>query len=527
MTTGFSLLAILIFTLGAKRRIAASRFSYNGHMNKEKSPLIPFNNTYVHLPERFYERIKPVSVQSPKLIRFNSELARELEIQTEGVSPEELAAIFSGNQILSGSEPIAQAYAGHQFGHFVPQLGDGRAILLGEVVARDGVRRDIQLKGSGQTRFSRQGDGRAALGPVMREYILSEAMHYLKIPTTRSLAMVATGEKVMRETALPGAILTRIAASHIRVGTFEYFAARQDKEALKTLADYVIDRHYPDVRGQSQPHFEMLKSIFRAKAELVANWMRVGFIHGVMNTDNTSVSGETIDYGPCAFMDEYDPATVFSSIDHHGRYAFGNQAVIAAQNMSSLASCLLFLLHEDPAQAGKTAKEAIDHFEIVFQNAWSQEACQKIGLLKTDEAHLSLILDYLELMQKSQADYTLAFRYLSLAVGEKKVPSQLLAVFKQSKDLEPWLVRWNNQVLKQGFSAQKISQKMNAVNPAFIPRNHRVEQAIQAAIKKNDFTVMERLIEVLTRPYEDQPQFADLMHPPKPEERVTQTFCGT
>ncbi len=497
------------------------------HFAKEKSPMIPFNNTYVRLPEWFYERINPVPVKSPKLIRLNLKLTQELGIHTEGIALESWAAIFSGNQILPGSEPIAQAYAGHQFGHFVPQLGDGRAILLGEVVGTDGKRRDIQLKGSGPTRFSRQGDGRAALGPVMREYIMSEAMYRLGISTTRSLAIVTTGEEVMREISLPGAILTRVAASHIRVGTFEYFAARQDKESLKILADYVMERHYPDLQNQPQSYFKMLKEVLRAKARLVAAWMRVGFIHGVMNTDNTAVSGETIDYGPCAFMDEYDPATVFSSIDRHGRYAFGNQAVIAAQNTSSLIACLLFLLHEDSAQAAKMAQELMNGFEAVFQNAWSQAACQKIGLPEASSDDLCLILDYLELMQKNKADYTLAFRYLSIAVGEKRAPSQLLAVFNQSQALEPWLLRWNEHVLKQGRSALEISQAMNAVNPAFIPRNHRVEQAIQAAVQKNDFTVMDRLIDVLARPYEDQPQSTDLMQPPKPEERVAQTFCGT
>lgn len=493
----------------------------------EKSPIIPFDNTYDRLPERFYERVNPTPVKSPKLIRLNFKLAQKLGIHTEGVHSDNWAAIFSGNQILAGSEPIAQAYAGHQFGQFVPQLGDGRAILLGEIVGGDAKRHDIQLKGSGQTRFSRQGDGRATLGSVMREYIMSEAMYGLGIPTTRSLAMVKTGEEVMRETPLPGAILTRIAASHIRVGTFEYFAARQDKEAVKILADYVITRHYPALQNHPQAYFEMLKAIMRAKAELIVNWMRVGFIHGVMNTDNTSVSGETIDYGPCAFMDEYDPATVFSSIDHHGRYAFGNQAVIAAQNMSSLTACLLFLLHEDSAQAIEMAQESANYFETFFHNAWSQAACQKIGLMQASSDDLSLILDYLELLQKNKADYTLAFRCLSTAVGEKKAPPQLLAVFNQSQALESWLTRWNERVLNQGQSTQEISRTMNAVNPAFIPRNHRVEQAIQAAMQKDDFSVMDRMIEVLARPYEDQPQSADLMQPPKPDERVEKTFCGT
>ncbi len=492
-----------------------------------QSPIIAFDNTYARLPERFYERILPTPVQLPKLIRFNSQLALQLGVNVKGVSSEDLAAFFSGNQVVPGSEPIAQAYAGHQFGHFVPQLGDGRAILLGEVIGTDGKRRDIQLKGSGRTRFSRQGDGRAALGPVMRETVLSEAMYALGIRTTRSLAMVTTGEEVLRETALPGAVLTRVAASHIRVGTFEYFAARQDKEALKTLADYVMARHYPEVRNQPQPYFEMLKAILRAKAELVVDWMRVGFIHGVMNTDNTSVSGETIDYGPCAFMDEYDPATVFSSIDHRGRYAFGNQAVIAAQNMSSLTACLLFLLHEDQTKAMKMAQDAASYFEMIFQNTWAATACRKIGLLQTDEEDLGLVLDYLELMQKNKADHTLAFRHLSVAVGEKNAPPELLDIFKHSQGLEAWLMRWQTRVLKQGRSAQEVSQSMNAVNPAFIPRNHRVEQAIQAAMQKNDFAVMNRLMDVLARPYDGQPQAGDWMLPPKPEERVAQTFCGT
>jgi uncharacterized protein YdiU (UPF0061 family) len=419
------------------------------------------------------------------------------------------------------------AYAGHQFGHFVPQLGDGRAILLGEVIDTGGRRRDIQLKGSGQTRFSRRGDGRAALGPVIREYIVSEAMHHLGVPTTRALAIVTTGEHVVRDAILPGAILTRVASGHVRVGTFEYFSARQDREAIKILADYVIERHYPDARQATMPYVALLEAVIQAKTRLVAEWMRVGFIHGVMNTDNTAISGETIDYGPCAFMDEYDPQTVFSSIDDYGRYAFGNQANIAALNLSSFAACLLFLLHEDQTQALKIAQQSIEQANSEFEQLWQRTLCRKIGLNQTSETDIRLASDYLSMMHEHDTDYTLGFRRLSLAVGHNSAPSELLALFPQGDQLAAWLERWRQRYLQLDLPPQDLVQAMDAVNPAFIPRNHRVEQAIRSAIDHGDFSPMSQLIDVLSRPYDYLPKYAEYTNPPAPQERVTQTFCGT
>ncbi|MFA6600587.1 MAG: YdiU family protein [Candidatus Omnitrophota bacterium] len=488
---------------------------------------IRFETSYARLPERFYERIHPVPVKAPRLVQWNDACAKELGIDSEDLSLEERAFIFSGNVLLPGAEPIALAYAGHQFGHFVPQLGDGRAVLLGEVFDLYGKRRDIQLKGSGQTRFSRQGDGRAALGPMIREYIVSEAMHALGIPTTRSLALVTTGEPVYREAVQPGAILARVAASHIRVGTFEYFAAGQDQEALKILADYVIGRHFPGAQKAENPYAALLKAVVDAQATLVARWMHAGFIHGVMNTDNTSISGETIDYGPCAFLDAYDPATVFSSIDHHGRYAFGNQGPIAAQNLAGLADCLLPLLHEDPQQALALSKEIVGSFPILFNRYWLEGMCAKIGLKQGQPEDLPLIQDLLTLMKGHQADYTLSFRALCGGIDEKFDAAALRILFSNSGEFDQWLIRWRRRLVGEGKPASEIAEKMLRVNPAFIPRNHRVEQAIEAAVEQHDLSKMAHLIEVLSRPYDDQPANAEYMNPPKPEERVTQTFCGT
>ncbi len=487
---------------------------------------IRFENSFARLPERFYERILPVSVKKPTLICWNEACSEELGIMQD-LSRDERASFFSGNTVFPGSEPIALAYAGHQFGYFVPQLGDGRAVLLGEVMDIYGKRRDIQLKGSGQTRFSRQGDGRAALGPMIREYVVSEAMHALGIPTTRSLAVVTTGEPVYRETAQPGAILTRVAASHIRVGTFEYFAARQDHEALKILADYVIGRHFPEAQRAENPYASLLKAVMEAQASLVARWMHVGFIHGVMNTDNTSISGETIDYGPCAFLDAYDPATVFSSIDHHGRYAFGNQGPIAEQNLASLAGCLLPLLHEEPEQALALSKEIMESFPEYFNRYWLEGMCGKIGIKAGRSEDLKLVQDLLMLMKDHQVDYTLSFRALCGGVTEKSDVAVLKSLFSNSKDFDQWLILWRRRLVLEGKSSMEIEENMSRVNPAFIPRNHRVEQAIEAAVGRNDLSKMEHLMEVLSRPYDDHPANAEYRDPPKPEERVTQTFCGT
>jgi uncharacterized protein YdiU (UPF0061 family) len=464
------------------------------------------------------------------LIRLNHQLADELGLDAETLQSEDGIAVFAGNKIPNHhAEPLAQAYAGHQFGQFVPQLGDGRAILLGEVMDRNGKRRDIQLKGSGRTPFSRGGDGRAALGPVIREYIVSEAMHALGVPTTRSLAAVTTGEPVFRETPLPGAILTRVAASHVRVGTFEYFAARQDTEAVRLLADYVIKRHYPDAKEATNPYLNLLERVGESQASLVARWMHVGFIHGVMNTDNMAISGETIDYGPCAFMDAYDPATVFSSIDRWGRYAYGNQGQIAQWNLLSFAETLLPLLGSDTQDAIANAKKMINAFDGIFERHWLDGMRRKLGLEKKAADDLTLIQDLLALMHKGAADYTLTFRYLRDLVDKNAHGEKWRALFTSAseQELDSWLVRWRQRLQQENCSPDHIATVMKNVNPAFIPRNHRVEKAIQRAVEGSDFTEMDRLIILLSKPYQDQHEFADYMNPPKPEERVYQTFCGT
>jgi uncharacterized protein YdiU (UPF0061 family) len=380
--------------------------------DRTAGPIAVFSNSYSCLPEHFYARLSPTPVAKPRLIIFNESLASELGVDTRGLEPEELAAVFAGNVIPPGAEPIAMAYAGHQFGNFVPQLGDGRAILLGEVVDRNGERRDIQLKGAGRTPFSRRGDGRAALGPVLREYLVSEAMHALGIPTTRALAVVSTGEPVYRDRQLPGAVLTRVASSHIRVGTFQYFAARGDMEAVKRLSGYVIDRHFPEARASERPPLALLQIVVERQASLVARWMHVGFIHGVMNTDNTALSGETIDFGPCAFIDSYDPATTFSAIDVFGRYAYANQPTIAKWNLARFAETLLPLLDPDPKRAVELANEAISAFTSRFQAHWLAGMRDKLGLSSNDEVDLELAHSLLRAMYENAADFTLTFRRL-------------------------------------------------------------------------------------------------------------------
>jgi len=495
--------------------------------SKDKNNIGCFDNSYARLPEQFYERIHPVAVKAPTLVRLNEALAKELRLDLRHLNQDAIAALFAGNTLAQGADPIAQAYSGHQFGHFVGQLGDGRAILLGEVIDRSGKRRDIQLKGSGRTRFSRGGDGRVALGPVIREYIVSEAMHHLGIPTTRALAIVTTGEPVFRETALPGAVLTRVAASHIRVGTFQYFMARQNAEAIKQLADYVIERHYPEAKKEQHPYEVLLRSVADRQASLVAKWMHVGFIHGVMNTDNTAISGETIDYGPCAFMDAYDPATVFSSIDHGGRYAYGNQGSIAEWNLTRLAECLLGLLHENQGRSIEVAKEALATFRPAFERYWMEGMCGKIGITKKQAEDVTLLQDLLELMKKYRADYALSFRYLCYGIDENEDASKLKALFANSAEFDTWCVRWRKRLRDEKNSAAEITRSMCRLNPAFIPRNHRIEQALQAAVTRSDFSKTKHLIEVLSKPFEDQSSNVAYMDPPKPEERVCKTFCGT
>jgi len=486
----------------------------------------PFQNTYAALPSGFFARVAPTPVASPRLIKLNRPLAKHLGLDPDRLASPEGTEILAGKLVPDGADPIAMAYAGHQFGHFVPQLGDGRAILLGEVIDADGVRRDIQLKGSGPTPFSRRGDGRAALGPVLREYIVSEAMAALGIPTTRSLAAVVTGESVMRETPLPGAVLTRVASSHIRVGTFQYFAARGDTEGVRRLADHVIGRHYPDLANAERPYHGLLGAVIARQAELVARWLLVGFIHGVMNTDNTSISGETIDYGPCAFMDHYDPATVFSSIDEQGRYAYANQPRIALWNLTRLAECLLPLFSDQQDKAVEEAQSALGDFADLFSTAYQAGLRAKLGLFTAREGDRELAQDLLNAMAGNQADFTLTFRHLADAAPDQNLDG-VRGLFADPTAFDEWAVRWRQRIAEEPQSAGERQAAMRKVNPAFIPRNHRVEAVIEAAVNRDDFALFEELLAVLSKPYDDQPEFSAYADPPEPDQRVLQTFCGT
>jgi serine/tyrosine/threonine adenylyltransferase len=490
-------------------------------------PIAVFSNSYARLPERFFARLSPTPVAKPRLIKFNELLAEELGIDTRGVEPDELAAIFAGNVLPPGAEPIAMAYAAHQFGNFVAQLGDGRAILLGEVLDRNGKRRDVQLKGAGRTPFSRRGDGRAALGPVLREYLVSEAMHALGIPTTRALAAVSTGEPVFRDRQLPGAVLTRVASSHIRIGTFQYFAARGDKEAVERLAGYVIDRHFPEARDSERPFLALLQIVVERQAWLVARWMHVGFVHGVMNTDNTALSGETIDFGPCAFMDSYDPATTFSAIDELGRYAYGNQPNIAQWNLARFAETLLPLLDPNPERAIELANESISAFTSRFQEHWLAGMRDKLGLSSNEEDDLELAHALLRAMHENAADFTLTFRRLCDAAADEKADADVRALFANPTAYDSWASRWRSRLAAERLNPDARAQAMRTVNPAYVPRNHRVEQALDAAIEYGDFSPFAELLTVLSRPYEDQADYADYANPPNADERVLRTFCGT
>ncbi|MGL3607337.1 protein adenylyltransferase SelO [Rhizobium sp. G187] len=486
--------------------------------------MFSFDNSYARLPQVFHRPAKPAAAARPKLIRFNPALAAELGLDLAEVDDARLAQVFSGQVIPLGAEPIAQAYAGHQFGHFNPQLGDGRALMLGEVLDLQGRRRDIQLKGAGPTAFSRNGDGRAALGPVLREYILSEAFAALGVPATRALAAVATGEAVMRETMLPGAVLTRVAASHIRVGTFQFFAAEGNDEAVRTLADHVIARHYPHVATAEKPYLAVLHAIAEAQAKLIARWLSIGFIHGVMNTDNMAVSGETIDFGPCAFLDEYDPRKVFSSIDQRGRYAYGNQPGIGQWNIARLAECLLPLIDENEEKAVEAANGVLAAFGEIFQAEWLSLFRAKLGLDGEAADDRQLVSDFLDLMHQGEADFTLTFRALGKLAGGT-ADDVLLGQFKAPVDLSSWLARWRSRI-DDGRAPATRQGGMDAVNPALIPRNHRIEEAIAAAVY-NDFSFFHRLVDALSDPYRELPDAEDLRLPPTPEQRVTRTFCGT
>ena len=504
-----------------------------------------FENTYARLPEHFYARQAPTPVAAPQLVKVNMELARGLGLDANMLSSADGVEILAGNRVAHGSEPISLAYAGHQFGYFVPQLGDGRAILLGEVIGNDGVRYDIQLKGSGPTPFSRRGDGRAVLGPVLREYIVSEAMAALGVPTTRALAAVTTGERVLRDTILPGAIFTRVAASHLRVGTFHFFAARGDTEGLLTLANYAIARHYPQAAQAENPFRALLDAVISRQAHLVAQWMLIGFIHGVMNTDNTSISGETIDYGPCAFMESYDPATVFSAIDENGRYAYANQPRITLWNLTRLAEAMLPLLKlESPSQktgslkagsqksdsqkeAVTSANEALAAFNPQFQAARLAGLRRKLGLFEERDEDLTLAEDLLDRMAANRADFTLTFRRLCDAAAGVEGDAGVRELFIVPSAYDEWVAKWRKRLAEESTSPDVLAAAMRRANPAIIPRNHIVEEALNAAIWKGDFQPFERLLDVVSRPYDDRPDLDRFATPARPEECVRQTFCGT
>jgi uncharacterized protein YdiU (UPF0061 family) len=475
-----------------------------------------FDNTYSKLSDTFKEKVKPTPVHSPELVVLNDRLAKDLTLDFSKVEKKDLSQIFSGNTLPEGSSTLAQAYAGHQFGHFT-MLGDGRAVLLGEHLVNNTNRFDVQFKGSGRTSFSRSGDGRAVLGPMLREYIISEAIHSLKIPTTRSLAVVKTGEKIVRENLLPGAILTRVASSHIRVGTFQYIAAKQNINDLNTLVDYTINRHYPEIKSSKNKALDLLNLVMERQCKLVVNWMRVGFIHGVMNTDNMAISGETIDYGPCAFMDNYNPKTVFSSIDKFGRYSFCNQPPITKWNLSRFAECLIPLIDNNEDKAIQLATEAIDNFQNIYEEKWLNMMRDKLGLFGKTKDDKKLIDDLLTWMEKNKADYTNTFCYLmNISIGNSSL--------YDDKEFINWSNNWKNRIFINNISKDKSIELMKKTNPIIIPRNHKVEEALKAA-NENDLEVMNRLLSNLDNPYSEQKDIEDYQLPSNNE--GYQTFCGT
>ncbi len=490
-------------------------------------PALALEHSYARLPAAFYARVAPTPVSSPRLVRLNRALAGQLGLDPVALASEAGVQLLAGNRVPVGAEPLAMAYAGHQFGQFVPSLGDGRAVLLGEVVDRDGVRRDIHLKGAGRTPFSRMGDGRAALGPVLREYVVSEAMAGLGIPTTRALAIIATGERVYREGPLPGAILVRVAASHVRVGTFEYFYRRGDHVSVRRLADYVIARHYPHCAHADNPYRALLDEVVARQADLMARWLLVGFIHGVMNTDNTSIVGETIDYGPCAFMDTYHPDTVYSSIDLAGRYAYSQQPHIGLWNLVQLAQCLVTLLADDDDAAVDSARAALDGYAPAFERTYHAGLRAKIGLAEAREGDLELVSDLLRCMAEQRADFTNTFRGLcdaAAAAGDAGVR----VLFDDPQAFDSWAARWRERLAAEPRTGTQRRAAMQAVNPAYIPRNHRVQQAIDAASRvPEDLGPLEELLTVVTTPFDDHPELSGYARPPRPEEVVQRTFCGT
>ena len=478
--------------------------------------------TYSELPKEFHRSINPTPVSKPKFLSLNRELANELSIDT--ADEKKLLQYFSGNSVPGNSSTLAMAYAGHQFGNFVPQLGDGRAILLGELYDKERKLNDIQLKGSGVTAFSRQGDGRSAIGPVIREYVLSEAMHAMNIPTTRALAAVSTGENVSREAPLKGGILTRVSNSLIRIGTFEFFRARQDLENLKVLADFTINRLYPEISDEGNKYLQLFEAIAEKQSTLISKWMSIGFIHGVMNTDNFSVSGETIDYGPCAFMEAYSPDTVFSSIDRHGRYKYSNQPKIALWNLSCLAGCLLPIIEGNENEKEETIRESLGNFSKDINLKINTAMTEKVGLKETKESN-DLVKELLSIMHKNSADFTLTFRSLSSAIGSND--DDFLVCFSNAEEPKDWLKKWKKMIHQRSKKTQNSIDNLNSINPIYIPRNHLIERAIREYEEENTHTIMDQILQVTEKPYLEQENMEDFAIPAKDHEQVTQTFCGT
>ncbi len=485
--------------------------------------MFKFDNSYSRLPEKFYARVDPARVPEPELIKWNTQLAEELGVEHKDFSDHDLARVFSGQKLLSGSMPIALVYAGHQFGHFVPRLGDGRALLLGEVIDSAGYRRDIQLKGSGRTPFSRRGDGKAPLGPVLREYLVSEGLHHLGLPTTRSLAAVKTGEQVYREKSFPGAVLTRVASSHIRVGTFEYFAAQSDLENLKVLTEYSIWRHYPDIHDDSQAYLQFFRKVGQAQVDLVTSWMALGFIHGVMNTDNMSIAGETIDFGPCAFMDQFRFNRVFSSIDQFGRYSYSNQAQITLWNLSRLGNCLVLLFDKAAKETVKTFNKELEYFAELFEQTLASKMRKKLGIFNDEQREdRNLVQKWLKYLESEDLDFTLSFRNLSTLVENDASHG----FFEKNALFLDFFEHWKKRIQSQGNAPGEIVERMNRVNPVFIPRNHKIEQVIEAGLK-DDFSLFHEMNEVLMEPYKEQEKFSAYRSAPAPEQVIQATFCGT
>ncbi|RUO79215.1 protein adenylyltransferase SelO [Pseudidiomarina taiwanensis] len=468
------------------------------------------------------EHCAPTPPRAPQWISFNEQLAQQLDLSALFRDAEQALACLSGTELNEAITPTASAYAGHQFAHFVPRLGDGRAILLSEVQGRDGLTYDVQLKGAGKTPFSRGGDGRSPIGPVLREYLCSEAMHALGVPTTRALAAVASGELVFRDTSLPGAILTRVARSHLRVGTFQYVAQQGDNDLLQRFADYVITRHYPHCRETDAPYLDLFEAINDSQARLIAQWMANGFIHGVMNTDNMTLSGETIDYGPCAFLEAYQADAVFSSIDKQGRYAYRNQPGIGQWNLARLAESMLALIDPDTDTAIKQVTLVLNAFPKMYEHYYDQLFAQKLGLYQISDNSRALVKDFLELLEAAELDFTLAFRYLSDPDDSRRQP-----FFAAAENWPQWHSRWQAELAQQGLSATELSQRLQATNPAYIPRNHLIEQVIQDVLETGKLEAFQLLLEALQNPFDERPEFAHLMQPAAPTERVTKTFCGT